>query len=126
MFTPENDPSVVKVKSAGGPIVFEVADKLTTADKADAGRKGAHVKMHEFKMHAGETYTIDLESEEFDAFLRLEDPEGDKLKEDDDSAGFLNSRILFTPMEDGVYKLAVTSADPGQFGLYRLQPIRKV
>ncbi|HEX3315407.1 MAG TPA: serine protease [Gemmataceae bacterium] len=123
-FTPETDPSVVKVKSAGGPIVFEVADKLTNSDKADPGKKGAFVKTHEFKMLAGETYTIDLESEEFDGFLRLEDSEGDKIKEDDDSAGFLNSRIIFTPKEDDVYKLAVTSADPGQFGLYRLT-IRK-
>ena len=39
-------------------------------------------------------------------------------------AGFLNSRILFTPTEDGVYKLAVTSADAGGLGLYRLT-IRK-
>ena len=124
LFKPEDDPSIVKVKSAGGPIVFEVADKLTNADKADPTKKGAFVKTHEFKMLAGETYTLDLESDDFDAFLRLDDPEGDKLKEDDDSAGFLNSRIVFEPKEDGVYKLAVTSADPGGFGLYRLT-IRK-
>ena len=123
-FTAENDPSIVKVKSAGGPIVFEVAEKLSSDDKADSSKKGTFYRMHEFKMQAGETYTLDLESDEFDAYLRLEDPEGVKLKEDDDSAGFLNSRILFTPTEDGVYKLAVTSADPGQFGLYRLT-IRK-
>ena len=116
LFTPENDPSKEKVKSAGGTIVLEVPDKLATSDKADTAKKGAFVKTHEYKMTAGETYTIDLESDEFDAFLRLEDSEGAKLKEDDDGAGFLNSRIVFTPKEDGVYRLAVTSADPGGVG----------
>jgi S1-C subfamily serine protease len=124
LFKPEDDPSIVKVKSAGGPIVFEVAEKLSKTDKEDPDKKGATIRMHEFKMQAGETYTLDLESDEIDPFLRLEDSEGMKLKEDDDSAGFLNSRIVFTPTEDGVYKLAVTSADAGQFGHYRLT-IRK-
>jgi S1-C subfamily serine protease len=124
LFKPEDDPSIVKVKSAGGPIVFEAIDKLSKTDKADPHKKGAFVRMYEFKMLAGETYTLDLESDEFDAFLRLEDPEGAKLKEDDDGAGFLNSRIVFEPKEDGVYKLAVSSFDPGQSGLYRLT-IRK-
>ena len=125
-FAPENDPSKEKVKSLGGPIVFEVADKLSKSDTPDPGKKGIFQKAHEFKMLAGETYTLDLESDEFDPFLRLEDSAGEKLKEDDDSAGFLNSRILFSPTKDGVYKLVVTAAadDTVKLGHYRLT-IRK-
>ena len=93
----------MKVKSAGGPVVFEVSDRLTGSDKADPAKKGAFVKTHEFKMQEGATYTIDLESDEFDAFLRLEDAEGEKLKEDDDKQpGFLNACIIFAPTEGGV------------------------
>ena len=40
--------------------------------------------------------------------------------EDDDSAGKLNSRILFTPKTEGVYRIIVTTCDPDQTGNYRL------
>jgi V8-like Glu-specific endopeptidase len=119
-FSPENDPSKVKVQSAGGPIVFEVIDKLTSADKSDPTKKGAFVKTHELRMLAGETYTLDLESDDFDPYLRLEDAAGTLLKEDDDSASFLNARIVFRPKTDGVYRLAVTSSEPDDLGAYRL------
>ena len=70
-------------------------------------------------MQAGKTYTLDLVSEEFDAYLRIENDDG-KLAEDDDGAGFLNSRIVFTPEADGTYQLVVTTCDPGQLGVYQL------
>ena len=71
-------------------------------------------------MKAGKTYTIDLVSEDFDAYLRLEHDDKGKLAEDDDGGGFQNSRIVFTPEATGVFRLVVTSCDPGQLGAYRL------
>jgi serine protease Do len=71
-------------------------------------------------MVPGSIYTIDLESLDFDAYLRLEDPSGTQLAEDDDSAGKLNSRIVFTPKTEGVYRIIVTTCDPDQTGAYRL------
>ena len=71
-------------------------------------------------MLAGTNYTIDLESTDFDAYLRLEDPSGTQLAEDDDGAGKLNSRIVFAPKTDGIYRLIVTTCDPDQRGSYRL------
>jgi hypothetical protein len=71
-------------------------------------------------MAPGATYTVDLESEEFDAYVRVEDAKGKKLAEDDDSGGFLNSRLLFRPKEAGEYRIVVTTCDARQTGTYRL------
>ena len=65
-------------------------------------------------MSAGKTYTLDLVSEDFNAYLRIEHDDKGKLAEDDDGAGFLNSRIVFTPDADGTYRLVVTTCDGGQ------------
>ena len=41
-------------------------------------------KVHEVKMLVGKTYVLDLESTQFDAYLRLEDAKGNILAENDD------------------------------------------
>ncbi len=68
-------------------------------------------KIHEMKLTAGKRYVIDLESKAFDTFLRLEDAQGKKLAENDDivEGVNLNSRIVFTPAKDGVYRLVATA-----------------
>ena len=59
-------------------------------------------------------------NEDFASFLRIEHDEDGKIAEDADGAGFLNSRIVFTPKADAVYRLVVTTCDAGDFGAYRL------
>jgi hypothetical protein len=109
-----------KVKSAGGKLVLQAEGRLTESDPFDTARKQCRRQVLLFRMTPGFTYTLDLESEEFDAYLRLEDSTGRQLAEDDDSAGRLNSRIVFRPTTDDVYRLIVTTCDPGQEGTYRL------
>jgi S1-C subfamily serine protease len=117
-----NDPkqNAEKVKSAGGDIVYKAEGQLTTKDPKDSDKTTSFFKVHEFKMTGGKTYTIDLLSEEFDAFLRLEDNDGKKIAEDDDGAGNWNSRIVHNANGDGVYRLIVTTFDGGQTGSYRI------
>ena len=115
-----NDPSIEKVKSAGGPIVKTFDGALSKTNPFDLERDMCYRLVHEFKMTAGKTYTFDLVSEEFDAYLRIEHDEKGKIAEDDDSAGFMNSRIVFTPEKADTYRLVVTTCDPGQLGTYRL------
>jgi hypothetical protein len=112
-FAKNQDPTHEAVKSAGGPIVFEKSGTL-------AGGKGSEPKTYEFKMEKGGVYTVDLESDDFDALLRIQDADGKKLAEDDDGAGFLNSRIVFRPQEDGTFKLLVTAVDASRGGAFRL------
>jgi serine protease Do len=118
-----------KKKSAGGKLVLQEEGRLTEKEPLDKMRpdlverkvgKACHFKTHTFKMLPGSTYTIDLESADFDAYLRLEDPDGKQIAEDDDSGGKLNSRIVFSPETEGVYRLIVTTCDPDQTGSYRL------
>jgi Trypsin-like peptidase domain len=114
------DPTLEKVKSAGGAIVRTFDGTLDDNDPFDLERSKSRAQIHQFPMKAGKTYTLDLMSEDFDAFLRIEDESKFKLADDNDGGGFLNSRIVFTPKEDATFRLAVTTFEGGQTGAYRL------
>jgi serine/threonine-protein kinase len=77
--------------------------------------------VHPVELRAGQVYQIDLESREFDAFLRLEDGQGNKLAENDDRGrDTLDARLFFTPEADGTYRLVATSAQQRGTGAYTL------
>ena len=61
-----------------------------------------------------------MESAAFDAFLRLEDMNGNQLMEDDDSGGNLNARMFFTPQRSGSYVIVATTYEVNTFGPYAL------
>lgn len=118
----KDDPTVEKVKSAGGPVVKTFEGTIKKTDPYDLEREKCFRHVHNFKMQPGKTYTLDLISEDFDAYLRVE-LDDNKIAEDDDSAGNNNARIVFTPKdakEAQEYRLVVTTCDPGQLGAYRL------
>ena len=125
----DSPPAKESVKSAGGKLVLEEKAQLTEKDPSDKIRadmvkrkvtKACYYKVTTFKMTGGTTYTLDLQSADFDAYLRLEDPSSKQVAEDDDGAGNFNSRIVFTPENDGIYRIIVTTCDPDQYGSYRL------
>ncbi len=68
-------------------------------------------------MEAGNTYTFDLEGSStgqgtlIDPILYLHDADGEVIDMDDDGGEEYNSRIVFTPEEDGTYYL-----DAGSYG----------
>jgi peroxiredoxin len=71
-------------------------------------------------MKQGKAYTIDMVSKDFDSYLRLLDPKGNQIEEDDDSGGDLNSRIVFNCTKDGDYKIVATTFGPDAMGAYSL------
>ena len=80
-------------------------------------------KLYTLECVAGRTYTIFMRSDEFDAFLRLEDPNGKTIKEDDDSGEGTNktdARIIFKADKAGTYNIAATSFGPGAKGKYTI------
>jgi serine protease Do len=109
-----------KKAGAGGPIVLEARSKLTDTDPEDKAKPRCRHQVHTLKLAAGETYTFDLESTRFDAYLRLEDSASKVLAQDDDSAGNLNARIVYRATKDDTVRIIVTSADPGRTGAYYL------
>jgi thiol-disulfide isomerase/thioredoxin len=88
---------------------FKVEGKLTKEDAKDAKQKASAHKVHTYKMMKGNTYIIDMVSNQFDTYLRLETSKGKQLKEDDDSGGDLNARIVFEAPETDEYRIICTS-----------------
>jgi len=115
---------------ARGGKVWE--DRLTIFDDVDPTkdptRQGCTCKKYTYQMTAGTTYQIDLESVEFDAYLRLEDPTGREVANDDDTGGGLNgqdSRIVYLATQTGLHTIYVSVFDPdpkySQHGDYTLR-----
>jgi hypothetical protein len=73
----------------------------------------------------GESLTVTLESEDFDTYLAVQDPEGKIIAENDDfSQGNSNSTLNLTLPVDGVYRLIVNSYDPQGRGKYTITVIK--
>ena len=68
---------------------------------------------------AGQTLTVDLESDDFDTVLLLISPDGDTLEENDDADG-TNSRIAARLPTSGRYRVRATSYGAGEVGTYRV------
>jgi tetratricopeptide (TPR) repeat protein len=77
---------------------------------------------HAVRLIAGKSYQIDLTGE-FDTYLRIEDVNFQRLAFNNDvsSPGNLNSRLVFSPAKDGVYRLIVTTYQSGATGSYKLK-----
>jgi hypothetical protein len=73
---------------------------------------------------AGQTYTVDLQSSEFDCYLLVVGPGLEQPLEDDDSGGDLDSRITITLPEDGIYRVIASSLG-GETGEYSLRVIEE-
>jgi hypothetical protein len=88
-----------------------VQNNLADNDPRDRVRAGSACKVFTIDMKAGKTYQIDLvrANDGFDPYLRLEDAAGNNLAQNDDGAGNLNSRIMFTCTAAGEYRIVATA-----------------
>jgi hypothetical protein len=102
---------------AAKPIIVD--SQLNGNDAKDRKLKASPAKVHKMSLTKGTVYVIDLVSKDFDAFLRLEDSEGNPLAEDDDGGGGFNARLFFIPPATAEYALIATSHN-AKSGKYRL------
>jgi hypothetical protein len=86
----------------------------------DPVRDGKRHKAFQVPLEKGKTYVIDMVSDQMDSYLVLYDPAGRRVAEDDDSAGFLNARIRYTPTDAGNYTVAATSLGGQEIGPFTL------
>jgi hypothetical protein len=107
-----------ETKKAGD--VLNIQGKLTKDDPKDMVRKGSYAKTYEVKLAEGKTYQIDMRSQQIDSYLRLLDPDGKQVAEDDDSGGFPNARIIYKAPKAGTYKVIATTFPPGATGRFTL------
>lgn len=116
-YKPGPDPSLI----AKGKILSNQNGFLSPKDAPDPTVKGAvrPMKVHLMQLQAGKDYLISLNSKAFDAYLRLENPFGKTVAEDDDSGGDLNARIVYRCTQTGIHRIIATTFN-GQTGPYQL------
>jgi tetratricopeptide (TPR) repeat protein len=73
-----------------------------------------------FEGTAGQSVTITLESDEFDPMVSLFDAAGNEIGFNDDFGGSLNSMLIMTLPEDGVYTVVARSFSSNSGGDYEL------
>ena len=84
---------------------------------------GSRYDLHQFAGVEGQSVTISLESSEFDPYLILEDPNGNRVGEHDDidiDSDNLNARIEMTLANNGIYNVYTNSYDDTGIGTYTL------
>ena len=94
-----------------------VNETLTSSAARSEGCSGCFADVYEFSITTTESLLITLNSEEFDAYLRVLDANGSAVVTDDDGGNGTNSRIRqsFGP---GTYRVEATSFDTGESGAY--------
>lgn len=98
----------------------EFQGPLAPQDPVDKNRN-VPCRIHSVELKAGKTYVFDLMSTEFDAYLRLEGPDGANIAEDVDSGGNLNSRITHQARTAGRYRLVAMPLSGARGGQYTLR-----
>lgn len=72
----------------------------------------------EVELKKGKYYTIDMTSSDFDTYLKLQDPKGKIVAQDDDGGDKLNSRLFYKTKVGGKYKIIATSFTKKGMGEY--------
>ena len=101
---------------------YELSDGETVR-----GQLGPHLPMHEnsyrqrftFRAERSERVEVVLRSDDFDSYLTVVTPDGREIT-DDDSAGGLDSRIIMTADERGLYEVYASDLGGGSMGRYTL------
>jgi hypothetical protein len=120
----EETPEVVIPPSPIAPDEL-VQGRLTARDAR--GPDGAFSDVWLYQGQVGETITVVMRSDDFDAYLYLGRMEGDEWVElalDDDSAGDTDSEITVTLPQNGEYLIRASSLMRGETGAYTLRVAR--
>lgn len=80
-----------------------VTGKIDSNSPANNHR--GHSVFYAFEGREGEPVEITMTADDFDAYLDVLDNVDKVLASDDDSAGDLNPRVVFTPPADGTYRI---------------------
>ena len=94
--------------------------ELTNADLKDKVRPGSFAKTFTYRMVENQRYQIDMTSTDVDSYLRLENPAGDNVLQDDDGGGFPNARMIYVAPKSGDYTIVCTTFGDGSAGKFTL------
>lgn len=83
-------------------------------------RDGSHYRRYDFTARAGETLTVDLTSDDFDAYLILADRFGNPVSRNDDGGEDCNARLTYVVRATGPHRLYANASWRAELGAYRL------
>jgi hypothetical protein len=117
----ENPESEIATNSDSSRLLENIErGTLETGDRTIA-EDGSLYDSYPIEGKAGDSFTINLESDEFDPFVALIDDQGNIIKQNDDiDKDNSNSQIQVTIPQDGVYNVIVNAYDQGGKGNYVL------
>ncbi|MFO8040524.1 MAG: tetratricopeptide repeat protein, partial [Sodalinema sp.] len=98
--------------------LLEVEGQLE--DGNEVLQDGSLYDLHTFEGELGQFLEIRLNSDDFDAYLILFGPEGERVAEDDDGGEGLNSLISIQLPQTGSYSVMANAHDASGRGRYRL------
>jgi len=96
----------------------DVRGSLSSADYR--APNDAYFDTWELEGRVGGSLTIDLQSDDFDAFLYVVGPGLEETLSDDDGGGGCHARITLTFLEAGTFRVIATSAGSRERGVYTL------
>jgi hypothetical protein len=99
------------------PVLMSVVGALTPNDPVG---NDAFMSVHQVTLTAGRRYIIDLQSDEFDTFLKVLNPEGAIVAFADECGAMRNTRVIFTPTRTETYRIVATSSEPAIIGAFQL------
>jgi S1-C subfamily serine protease len=110
----DREPTVVAIN---GPVVHGQLD-----DQSNVLPDGSYYNPYRFEGQAGQRVTIDMVSQELDAYLILLSPDReDVFMQDDDSGGNLNARLSLQLPYTGTYLIFANAYAEGETGRYQLR-----
>lgn len=110
-------PSAGSSAPSGGPGVQRHSGTL--ADGDDTLDSGEYADEYSVEVRAGQTITVDMTSDDFDAYLILRPPSDEQVDNDDGEDG-TNAHITHRATESGTYRVLPTSYESGESGAYRV------
>ncbi len=121
VFQAEEDTQEVATNSDSSRILENIERGTLEEGDRIIAEDGSFYDSYPLEGRSGESFTIYLESDEFDAFVALIDAQGNIIEQNDDiDEENSNSRIQVTIPEDGVYNVIVNAYDKGGMGEYVL------
>ncbi|MDJ0588577.1 MAG: pre-peptidase C-terminal domain-containing protein [Pleurocapsa sp. MO_226.B13] len=121
VFQAEEDTQEVATNSDSSRILENIERGTLEEGDRIIAEDGSFYDSYPLEGRSGESFTIYLESDQFDAFVALIDAQGNIIEQNDDiDEENSNSRIQVTIPEDGVYNVIVNAYDKGGTGEYVL------
>ncbi len=124
--SPETKPETEVVATANTVKPAQVAEIVESGILEDGDEvvpnDGSFYDSFPLEGSAGDSFSISLESQDFDTFLAVMDPEGNIIEKNDDiNEETSNSRLEITLPDDGSYSVIVNAYDQGGKGKYTLK-----